>query len=71
MQLEDKSKQIAPLQRTLIDLQYKLHTYREAWLRERSELQRQVDEARRSQLEEKQKFVELLSEVNIGKGGFY
>ena len=63
-QLEEKAKQLAPLQKTLIDLQYKLHSYRETWLRERSELQRQLDEAQRAQLEEKQNYVDLLSEVS-------
>ena len=62
--MEEKSKQVAGLQKTLIDLQYKLQSDREAWLRERAELQRHLTDAERTKLDEKKKFTELLAEVS-------
>ena len=44
-------------------MQYKMHSQREAWLRERSELQKQVDDARHSQTDERHKIVDMIAEV--------
>jgi len=61
--LNERAGQLPNMQRQLIDMKYRLHSSREAWLRERSELQRQVDEARRAQLGEKNKIIEIIAEV--------
>ncbi len=62
-QLEDDALQLSALQRTIIDLQYRLQCEREAWLRDRADLQRQVDEARHSGLRNQHTINELSAEV--------
>lgn len=63
LQAEDKAIQVSSLQRTIIDLQYKLQSDREAWLRERSDIQKQLDERTQQHLQEKQQISQLLTEV--------
>ncbi len=63
LQAEDKAIQVSSLQRTIIDLQYKLQSDREAWLRERSDIQKQLDERTQQHLQEKQHIAQLLTEV--------
>lgn len=48
-----------------MDTQYKLQEERETWQKEKNQLLKQVDETKRTQIQEKDKISELLAEVRF------
>lgn len=65
LQLEEDTVQLSSLQRTIIDLQYKLQCERESWLREKSDMQRQIDEHRTGRLHDQHRVAELSAQVRV------
>ena len=63
--MEERTKQVNNLQTALADNQYRLNTDKEAWLRERGELQRQLTESRNNHLMDQQKVTDLLAQVKF------
>ena len=62
--MEEGTTQISSLQRTIIDLQYKLQSERETCLRDKSDMQRQLDETKQTHLRDQHRIAELQAEVN-------
>ena len=62
--MEEGTTQISSLQRTIIDLQYKLQCERETCLRDKSDMQRQLDETKQTHLRDQHRIVELQAEVS-------
>ena len=61
--MEEGTAQMSSLQRTIIDLQYKLQCERETWLRDKSDMQRQLDESKQTHLRAQHNITELQAEV--------
>ena len=62
--MEEGTTQISSLQRTIIDLQYKLQCERETCLRDKSDMQRQLDETKQTHLRDQHRIAELQAEVS-------
>ena len=57
-------KEFSKMEKILVDAQYKLQEGQERWQSEKAKLHKEVDEAKKAQMQEKDKIAELLAEVS-------
>jgi len=62
-QLEKKSRELMQMQRSVVDLQYRLVEDRNQWQLEVSQLQRHLEDTRRNSTQQKEAINHLLAEV--------
>lgn len=71
LQFEKKAKELSQLQRSVVDIQYRLVEDRNQWQLERAQLQRRMEEALQQYMTQKENISQLLAEVSsfndIGK----
>ena len=61
--LEKKARELMQIQRSVVDLQYRLVEDRNQWQLEVSQLQRQLEETRQTSTQQKESIHQLLAEV--------
>lgn len=64
LQLEKKAKELSQLQRSVVDIQYRLVEDRNQWQLERAQLQRRMEEALQQYMTQKENISQLLAEVS-------